>query len=62
MFENLIGKRVSITGSHPWAGESGVVESVQTTAFGKTGMVVNLDSGNSCFVFYGHHIKQLKGE
>ncbi len=60
MFESLIGKRVIITGDHPWAGETGVVEAVKTTSFGKTGMIVTLDNGNSCFVFSGAQVKQLK--
>lgn len=58
---NLIGKRVQITGNvHPWSGEKGSVKDIQTTAFGTTGYVVELDNGTSCFVFYPSQLQVLK--
>lgn len=54
----LIDKRVLIIGKkHPWCGEIGRVKDIKTTAFGKTGYVIDLENGSSCFVFNQEELK-----
>jgi hypothetical protein len=48
--ENVVGCRIRIHGDHPWAGHEGTVVSMDHTLAG-WGLRVNLDCGESCFVF-----------
>lgn len=55
-----IGAKVLITGiKHPWRGESGVVSSMDHTAIG-FGMKVDLENGESCYVFKGSDIQLIQ--
>lgn len=51
--QDYVGKRVTIIGDHPHAGESGVVDRVEiANLIRKEGLVVKLDDGwSECFVF-----------
>ena len=56
----IIGRRVKISGKHPWSGERGIVKALQDTNIGKVGYLVELDNGTSCFVFSITQLKILK--
>lgn len=46
-------KRVLLKGDHPHAGKCGVVRSTEFAhAIRKWGFIVDLDDGDSCFVFH----------
>lgn len=57
---DILGKRVKIVGKHPHSDEFGIVDRVEKTAFGKTGLIIKLDScphgTNECFVFSHENI------
>lgn len=56
----IIGKKVKITGAHPWSGENGIVKSLEYTGIGKVAYLVELENGTSCFVFSITELKILK--
>ena len=56
------GKRVLIIGKHPWAGKTGVITGAEQTCTGKWGLVVELDNGQSCFVFKPENMRIIGGE
>jgi hypothetical protein len=48
--------RVTLQRPHPHHGKSGTVASVEyVEAIGRWGFVINLDDGDSCFVFEAKH-------
>jgi hypothetical protein len=60
--EELIGKRVQVTGDHPWSGEVGTVKEIKPVNFPikRTGWIISLDNGMSCFVFDAKQLIILK--
>lgn len=58
--ENIIEKRVLIAGEHPWSGEIGTVKAFENTKLGKTGYLVQLDNGTSCYVFNRNQLQILR--
>jgi len=55
----FIGKRIKIIGDHPHKGETGIIDRIETTAFGQTGFIVKLEDCNhstkECFIFNSEH-------
>lgn len=50
------GRRVTLTGDHPHATASGTIARVEyAQALGRWGFVVDLESGEACFVFTPQH-------
>lgn len=58
---DLIGKHIQLQDSHPHAGETGIIDRIETTAFGSTGIIIKLDNCpdlvEECFVFKSDDIK-----
>lgn len=58
--KQFIGKRVLIVGDHPHANKTGTVDRIEWIwTLEKWGFVVNLDDGQSCFVFNGREWRVL---
>ncbi len=57
----FIGKRVLITGNHPWSDSLGDIMSIERTLSG-WGIRVALDGGYECFVFNHKHMKRVKAK
>ena len=48
---DIVGRRCVIRGKHPHAGKAGKTVSIDQLATGGYGLKVELDSGESCYVF-----------
>jgi hypothetical protein len=58
--KQFIGRKVLIVGDHPHADKTGTVDRVECArAIGKWGFVVELEDGQSCFVFSGKEWRVL---
>jgi len=61
--DRFIGRRVFITGRHPHKGKIGTVDRLEFAAMlRKWGFVVNLDDGQSAFVFSPDEWKIIGGD
>ncbi len=54
-----VGKQVRICGDHPHTGKKGEVVSLDHTHAGY-GFKVDLEDGESCYVFKGSHMEEVK--
>lgn len=54
----MIGKRVLMTGDHPWKGQAGTIVRFEKTPFGRC-PVVDLDNGQSCFAMKPNQMRKL---
>lgn len=58
--KDLIGKRVLLRGSHPWAGFIGIVEKAEMAGIpAKPALKVNLESGQGCYVFKVQNLQTI---
>lgn len=58
--DKLKGKRVMMTGGHPWQGEIGTMARIELFPIvNKYGFVVELDNGTECTAFDGKEVHYL---
>lgn len=55
--DTYVGKNVLLVGSHPMAGETGMVREIKDTSMG-FGYLVDFKNGTKCFIL--HHWNILK--
>ena len=58
---DLVGKRVTITGDHPWKGMVGLVKSFGPFGItGRHGFNLRLDNGTGCVVWCRNELQERK--
>ncbi len=58
LLSEFIGKRVLITGDHPWSDSLGELLSIEHT-LAAWGIRIALDGGDQCFMFNSKHNKRV---